>query len=55
MSHVAGSQIHTKFILDPGQALRLDAVLDRMSPTLLPPRPVGIMIRGWPGRGLEVS
>jgi hypothetical protein len=43
MTRTVGTQIRTEFILDPAQALRRGAALDRMGPTLLPPRPIGVM------------
>ena len=43
MTHLVGRQLRTEFILDPAQALRRGAMLDRMGRTLLPRRPRGVM------------
>ena len=43
MTRVVGNQNHSEFILDPAEALRRGAELDQMLPSLLPPRPRGVM------------
>ena len=43
MTRIVGNQNRGEFILDPAEALRRGAELDRMWPSLLPPRPRGVM------------
>jgi hypothetical protein len=43
MTRIVGRQNRSEFILDPAQALRRGALLDQMLPSLLPPRPRGVM------------
>ena len=43
MTHLVGNQVRTEFILDPAQALRRGARLERMARTLPSPRPHGVM------------
>jgi len=43
MTHTVGRQQRNEIILDPSEALRRGAVLDRMLPTLLPPQSRGVM------------
>ena len=42
MTRVVGTQNRSEFILDPAEALRRGAQLDRLGPTLLPPRKRGV-------------
>ena len=43
MTRIVGDQNRTEFILDPAEALRRGAVLDKLGPQVLPPRPYGVM------------
>lgn len=43
MTRIVGTQVRTEFIVDPVQALRRGAALDRIGPALLPPRAIGVM------------
>jgi hypothetical protein len=42
MTRIVGTQNRSELILDPAEALRRGALLDRMGPNLLPPRVRGV-------------
>lgn len=42
MTRIVGTRNRSEFILDPAEALRRGALLDRMGPHVLPPRVRGV-------------
>lgn len=43
MTRIVGNQNRSELIVDPKEALRRGAALDRLGPALLPQRPRGVM------------
>lgn len=42
MTRIVGKQNRSEFVLDPQEALRRGALLDKWGPQVLPPRPHGV-------------